>query len=134
MKNNIILISGFLIAMVALSGCSTYKNIDDKTNVTIPENCTSWFDGCNNCVVENGNIGWCTKMACETMQEAKCNEFKWQEINNSGTNNIQVSIPQDCISWFDGCNNCVVENGKTTACTLMACETMQEPKCNEFKK
>jgi hypothetical protein len=26
--------------------------------------------------VESGNIGWCTKMACEKMQEPKCNEFK----------------------------------------------------------
>lgn len=38
----------------------------------------------------------------------------------------------DCISYFDGCNNCTVENGKPSACTLMYCETPGEPKCNEY--
>jgi hypothetical protein len=111
MKNNIIIISGFLILMAALSGCSTYKTTDNNTNTNIPKNCISWFDGCNNCVVENGKTTACTLMACETMQEPKCNEFESEEINDSGTNNTQVSIPQDCVSWFDGCNNCFVESG-----------------------
>ena len=37
-----------------------------------------------------------------------------------------------CISYFDGCNNCTVENGRPSACTLMYCETPSEPKCNEY--
>lgn len=38
----------------------------------------------------------------------------------------------NCISYFDGCNNCSVKDGKPDACTLMYCETPAEPKCNEY--
>lgn len=38
----------------------------------------------------------------------------------------------NCISYFDGCNNCSVENGRPNACTLMYCETPTEPKCNQY--
>ena len=38
----------------------------------------------------------------------------------------------NCISYFDGCNNCTVKDGKPDACTLMYCETPAEPKCNEY--
>ena len=43
----------------------------------IPENCTSWFDGCNNCFVNDGKIGGCTRMYCapEMMKEPKCAKF-----------------------------------------------------------
>jgi len=64
-----------LSIVILLSGCSKSKIVDNK-NVTIPENCISWFDWCNNCFVENGTMGWCTRMACEKIQEPKCNEFK----------------------------------------------------------
>ncbi len=38
-------------------------------------------------------------------------------------------IPAECTSFFDGCNTCSkMENG-TPACTLMACETYEKPKC-----
>ncbi|OQB42669.1 MAG: hypothetical protein BWY04_00107 [candidate division CPR1 bacterium ADurb.Bin160] len=35
----------------------------------------------------------------------------------------------DCVSYFDGCNTCTVENGRPSACTLMYCATPSEPKC-----
>jgi len=38
----------------------------------------------------------------------------------------------NCVSYFDGCNNCTVKDGKVEACTLMYCETPAEPKCNEY--
>lgn len=34
-------------------------------NTPIPRGCTSWFDGCNTCRVNNGVITGCTKMACK---------------------------------------------------------------------
>lgn len=37
-----------------------------------------------------------------------------------------------CVSYFDGCNDCSVKDGKPDACTLMYCETPTEPKCNEY--
>jgi len=38
----------------------------------------------------------------------------------------------NCVSYFDGCNNCSVKDGKVEACTLMYCETPSEPKCNQY--
>jgi len=46
---------------------------------------------------------------------------------------IQTGIDlSNCISYFDGCNNCSVKDGKADACTLMYCETPSEPKCTEY--
>ncbi len=55
----------------------TLVNLVSKTPA-IPNNCTSWFDGCNNCMVVNGTLGGCTRMACseEMMQEPECLQFE----------------------------------------------------------
>jgi hypothetical protein len=58
---------------------------------------------------------------------------------------IQTAVPQEltwetttgidltnCTSYFDGCNNCSVKDGKPDACTLMYCETPAEPKCLQY--
>ena len=43
----------------------------------IPENCTAWFDGCNNCTRAEGGVAACTRKFCpaELMKEPKCLEF-----------------------------------------------------------
>lgn len=43
----------------------------------IPEGCTNWFDGCNNCMVGEGGMLACTRMFCapEQMQPAHCTKF-----------------------------------------------------------
>ena len=38
-------------------------------------NCTSWYDGCNTCMVRDGIIGGCTKMMCFTQNEPYCKEY-----------------------------------------------------------
>ena len=38
----------------------------------------------------------------------------------------------NCTSYFDGCNNCSVKDGKPDACTLMYCETPGTPKCTQY--
>jgi len=37
--------------------------------------------------------------------------------------------PVDCVKWYDGCNTCEASNGDILACTEMACQTYNEPKC-----
>jgi len=86
---------------------------------TIPKSCTSWYDGCNTCFVTDGEIGGCTKKACEVLETPYCREYK-------------QDVPKDCVSWFDGCNNCGAKDGNLTMCTLMYCETPSEPYCREF--
>jgi putative hemolysin len=84
-------------------------------------NCTSYFDGCNTCMVSGGVIGGCTKMLCKNPTQPTCLAYK-----NTG---IDLT---NCVSYFDGCNTCSVKDGKPDACTLMYCETPGEPKCNEY--
>jgi hypothetical protein len=46
-----------------------------------------------------------------------------------------LEIPENCVSWFDGCNNCTVGENGELACTRKFCspEMMMEPKCTQSK-
>ncbi len=47
---------------------------------------------------------------------------------------VNDNVPEGCITWFDGCNNCSVgEPGMPMACTMMACAQMQEPYCAKYE-
>ena len=39
------------------------------------------------------------------------------------------AIPDNCLTWHDGCNMCSVENGKLTVCTQMMCFAQGTPQC-----
>ena len=41
----------------------------------VPNNCISWYDGCNTCTVSNGNIGGCTRMMCFREDTPRCLEY-----------------------------------------------------------
>lgn len=61
-------------------GCVSYysQNLNDTRNViNIPAGCTSWYDGCNSCVVENGAIVMCTQRSCGgNFNLPKCTSFE----------------------------------------------------------
>lgn len=42
-------------------------------------------------------------------------------------------IPKSCVSWYDWCNNCTVENWVLQWCTMMYCLEKKEPKCLKYK-
>ena len=42
---------------------------------TIPVNCEAWYDGCNTCRVDNGQISGCTRMMCFTTDTPYCLRF-----------------------------------------------------------
>ena len=44
----------------------------------------------------------------------------------------QVVIPDNCVTWYDGCNTCQVRNGRADICTLMYCFQQSEPYCMHF--
>ncbi|EGD73284.1 hypothetical protein PTSG_05000 [Salpingoeca rosetta] len=48
------------------------------------------------------------------------------------TATTRPAIPRDCVRWYDGCNTCMVEDGKITGCTEIACFRHEEPRCLEF--
>ena len=42
------------------------------------------------------------------------------------------TIPDNCVTWNDGCNTCQVRNGRADICTLMYCFRQAEPYCMHF--
>jgi hypothetical protein len=58
----------------------------------------------------------------------------WQEKNiifdiSSPQNIIPHTIPNNCKTWYDGCNTCMVNNGVLGACTRMMCFREDPPRC-----
>lgn len=41
-------------------------------------------------------------------------------------------IPNNCISWYDGCNTCDVSYGVLTGCTRMMCFRNDNPRCLSY--
>ena len=85
------------------------------------ENCATWFDGCNTCMVRDGRILGCTKMYCQEKSKPYCKKQVDSEEN----------ALKDCAVWYDGCNTCRVNNGKIGGCTRMACRTKAKAYCKK---
>jgi hypothetical protein len=65
------------MAMMATPKCESYYSPveDEKAKLQAQlNNCASWYDGCNDCVVKDGNILGCTKMYCEKKSKPYCKE------------------------------------------------------------
>ena len=43
-----------------------------------------------------------------------------------------VSLLENCSTYFDGCNQCMVMDGGELACTKKMCETYEEPECTSW--
>ena len=61
----------------------------------------------------------------------------WSEQNirfdlSSPQNIIYDTIPDDCISWYDGCNTCMVNEGMIGSCTRMMCFREDTPRCIQY--
>ena len=54
---------------------------------------------------------------------------------NSKINTIPTPVPDNCLEWFDGCNNCGrVSDEGIPVCTEKHCETYGEFKCTKWKE
>jgi len=53
--------------------------------------------------------------------------------SNPKDSKIQQWVQNGCVSYFDGCNSCSMDESGRFACTAIACEQMGEPKCLEYK-
>ena len=65
----------------------------------------------NNCIVSAGYT------FCEIL--GRCIRV-WEEA---------CQIPNNCLTWDDGCNTCGVNQGKITMCTEMFCFAQGTPEC-----
>ncbi len=62
-----------------------------------------------------------------------CNNGENRDLNgNCITQHIQ--IPDNCLTWMDGCNTCQVRDGRAEICTLMYCFQRTTPHCLNYVK
>ena len=87
------------------------------------------ISGCNNCLINDGVLGRCTDMACVTLGQPYCSQFK-DGMQCTGPN--KCSAPEDCVSFFDGCNVCGSRQGGVSICTRRYCEDLQQPYCQAY--
>ena len=127
----------------------------------VPPDCESYHDGCNTCSIHEGRLDACTEMFCEAPKEPRCLDTivggptgdKEQDNccgGGSACGYVLVEgkcvhassclrdaygrcVPDDCASYFDGCNTCSV-GAEGLGCTLMYCETPSEARCLDEKK
>ena len=103
--------------------CNTVR---DLWGNCIDEGCNTWFDSCNTCIVKKDNTLQCTEEICyHALSDAVC-------LDGIGIITPNPIIPKNCITWYDGCNTCTVNNGELQGCTLMMCITNSEPYCQVF--
>ena len=62
---------------------------------------------------------------------AGCNSTSQQSsVDSYDANSWKTLIPESCLSFYDGCNNCRRSAaGEVAACTRKACVKYQEPRC-----
>jgi hypothetical protein len=106
----------------------------------------TWETPCPELVIETHQTEYCQsssmqlcRMACEepscnvnqcAMRQGSCCDYQCQSNYVLGGNTQQ--IPNNCISWFDGCNTCSVNNGKIGGCTMMMCFQQGTPECRAY--
>ena len=77
------------------------------------------------------------KTKCEENNNCNGDNRAWKQegivFNIIPPTNNPHSIPPTCVSWYDGCNNCQVNNGQLGACTRMMCFRMDNPRCTRFE-
>ena len=60
-------------------------------------------------------------------------EKTWKATNIIFTLGVEKSrVPEDCISWYDGCNTCRVSQGDILGCTRMMCFKRGDPYCRKY--
>ena len=106
--------------------------VRDEWGNCVDENCLEWSDGCNTCnVITNGltkELNGCTEQVCyQNTLGSHC--VRYNGKLNDQLNQLNRNIPNNCATWFDGCNTCSVVNGRANLCTLMYCFRQEEPYC-----
>ena len=67
-----------------------------------------------------------TKPECYTKVTTQCRAFL-------STVDVKPVIPENCVSWYDGCNDYKVKDGKADNCTQKICFTKELAFCKQFQ-
>lgn len=79
-------------------------------------------------------IAWFVLLFVKPDHEISQKLFSYINISVERVQSTEEIDLTDCISYFDGCNTCMITNGQIGGCTRMFCETMQEPRCLEYAR
>ncbi len=75
----------------------------------------------NRCYLDRDNAEW--------LHDGKCHG----DFSDTKENKEVKTIPENCKTWFDGCNTCVRdEKTKEMLCTMKACMHQETPACMEY--
>ena len=101
-----------------------------------------WETPCPNIISDTHNTEYCQsssmqlcRMMCPqpkcnadqcAMRQGSCCEYQCQ------SETVTPQIPANCVSWFDGCNTCSVNNGQLGGCTMMMCFRQGTPECRAY--
>lgn len=72
----------------------------------IPDNCISWYDGCNTCSVDSWKLGWCTKRYCVQHNTPTCMKYEEEPVVECTMEYDPVCgqpYMSECYDWID-CN------------------------------
>lgn len=67
-----------------------------------------------------------TKPECYTKATTQCRTFL-SRVDD------KPAIPTNCISWFDGCNDCIAKDGQAGDCTQNICKIRETAFCKVFQ-
>lgn len=99
-------------------GCQIACPSYDCSNVVIPDNCVTWYDGCNTCQVRNNRADICTLMYCFQQSEPYCMHFNTDPLReNEICYRFCEDGSQETINRRDGCpvnTQCVSESQKNS--------------------
>ena len=99
---------------------------EDEEKIEGLKFCSSWFDGCNTCRVEEGKILECTRKFCFRLAAPRCL-----------TKTAIESPLEGCEEWMDGCKTCDVKQGipgNTCTTDVADCkaDTKKKPYCKKM--
>ena len=77
-------------------------------------------------------VSWFVFLFLEPEHDLSQKVFGYLNITVSKNVEVEVDLT-DCISYFDWCNTCMVEDWEIKWCTRMFCDTTEEPRCLEYK-
>jgi hypothetical protein len=83
---------------------------------TIPYGCATWFDGCNHCMVSNGQLAACTRMMCFTQRPAECLSYNRLNVGDVCYRFCEDGSEQT-VNARDKCpsgSQCVQQNSQNT--------------------
>jgi hypothetical protein len=89
----------------------------------IPAQCTSWFDGCNICTVQDGKVAGCTKRFCEKLDTPECRAYDY-------CLNVECNEGETCVEERKMCitSPCPQYACRTTTTTPSTTTTSSTPK------